>query len=128
MTFQEFLNSIQTIRIEESRAQTNEYFEAVIAKEGLDALHKILAQYFGPPIKPEGSAPSLKVKYIAAPYGGIRKEQTMYFHKTGDHAECALLWPWGSGARITIKVSQSKEAGSERSFSRFFKKLFSFKF
>jgi len=112
MTFQEFIDQILTIRIEESRAQTNEYFEAVISKEGLDALHKILAEYFGPPLKPEGAAPSLKAKQIAAPYGGIRKEQTMYFRQNGEHAECALLWPWGSGARITIKVSQAKDSGS----------------
>ena len=124
MTFQEFLNSIQTIRIEESRAQTDEYFEAVIAKEGLDALHKILAQYFGSPIKPEGAAPSLNAKRIAAPYGGIRKEQTMYFRKDGDHAECALLWPWGSGARITIKVSQSKGSSSGDGLFGWLKRIF----
>jgi hypothetical protein len=112
MTFQEFIDQIQTIRIEESRAQTDAYFEAVIAKEGLDALHKVLSDYFGPPLKPEGVQPSLKAKQLAAPYGGIRKEQTMYFRQTDEHAECALLWPWGSGARITVKVSQAKDSGS----------------
>ena len=121
MTFQEFLSQVQTIRIEESRAQTEEYFEAVIAKEGLEAMHKILTAYFGPPLKPEGRSPSGEASRRAKPYGGIRKEQTMYFRQDGDLAECALLWPWGSGARITIKVTQSKSSGSAKGlFGRLF--------
>jgi len=112
MTFQEFLVQIQTIRIEESRAQTDEYFEAVIAKTGLDALHLLLTAYFGPPLKPEGCAPSWEASRRAKPYGGIRKDQTMYFRKDGEHSECALLWPWGSGTRITVKLTQSKGRSS----------------
>ena len=124
MTFQDFLIQIQTIRIEESRAQTEKYFEAVISKANLDPLHKILTAYFGPPLKPEGCSPSGEANRRAKPYGGIRKDQTMYFRRDGDHCECALLWPWGSGARITIKVSQSKSSGSEGSWKDFLKNLF----
>jgi len=113
MTFLDFLAQIQTLRIEESRAHTGEYFEAVIAKDGLEPLHKILTAYFGPPLKPEGHSASWKANRRAKPYGGIRKDQTMYFRQDGDHSECALLWPWGSGTRITIKVSQAKK-GSRR--------------
>lgn len=124
MTFQEFLNQIQTLRIEESRAQTEDYFEAVISKEGLDSLHKILIAYFGPPIKPEGHSPSGEANRRAKPYGGIRKDQTMYFRRDGDQCECALLWPWGSGARITIKVTQSKSSSSKSGWKGFLASLF----
>ncbi len=128
MTFQDFLNQIHSLRIEESRAHTEEYFEAVIDKSGLDSLHKILTAYFGPPLKPAGHVPSWKARRHAKPYGGIRREQTMYFRQDGNHSECALLWPWGSGARITIKVTQAKSPGTGSAWKIFLKKLSSFKF
>ena len=120
MTFQDFIAQIQTLRIEESRAQTEEYFEAVIAKSGLEPLHKLLTAYFGPPLKPEGRSSSWKANQCAKPYGGIRKDQTMYFRQDGDHAECALLWPWGSGTRITIKVTQAKKTGPKKGLLAYF--------
>ena len=113
MTFRDFLARLQALKVEESRAQTEEYFEAVISKDSLDALHTILTAYFGSPLKPEGHAPSGKASRHAEPHGGIRKDQTMYFHQDGDVCEYALLWPWGSGARITLKVIQAKRSGRE---------------
>jgi len=107
MTFQELLAQIQTLKIEESRGQAEEYFEAVISTANLDALHKILTSYFGAPLKPEGVPPSSEAKECAGPYGGIRKDQTMYFRRDGEYSECALLWPWGSGNRVTMKVIRS---------------------
>ena len=126
MTFQDFLVQIQTIKIDESRSQTEEYFEAVISQAGLGPLHKILTAYFGPPLKPEGHLPSDEANRHAKLYGGIRKDQTMYFRREGDHSEYALLWPWGSGARITIKVIQSKgPIPAVSGWKSFLKKIFS---
>lgn len=124
MTFPDFLVEIQTLRIEELRAQGEEYFEAVISKADLDPLHKILMAYFGPPLKPEGQLPSGEANRRAESYGGIRKDQTMYFRQDGDHSECALLWPWGNGIRITVKVIQSKSPGPESDGESFLKNLF----
>ncbi|MFH1208105.1 MAG: hypothetical protein V1673_00925 [Candidatus Omnitrophota bacterium] len=124
MTFLDFLVEIQTLRIEELRAQREEYFEAVIAKADLDPLHKILTAYFGPPLKPEGQLPSGEANRRAESYGGIRKDQTMYFRQDGDHSECALLWPWGNGIRITVKVIQSKSFVPESDGKSFLKNLF----
>lgn len=124
MTFKDFLTQIQTIRIEESRAQTEEYFEAVISKPSLDPLHKILEAYFGPPIKPEGCPPSGEASRYAKLYGGIRRDQTMYFRRDGEHSECVLLWPWGSGVRITIKVIRSKSSGPATGLLGFLARFF----
>lgn len=124
MTFQDFLTEIKTLRIEELRAQSEEYFEAVISKTDLNPLHKILTAYFGPPLKPEGQGPSGEANRRAEPYGGIRKDQTMYFRQDGDHSECALLWPWGNGIRITVKISQSQNAVPESDGNGFLKNLF----
>jgi hypothetical protein len=127
MTFQDFLTEIKTLRIEELRAQREEYFEAVISKADLNSLHKILTAYFGPPLKPEGQGPSGEANRRAEPYGGIRKDQTMYFRQDGDHSECALLWPWGNGIRITVKIIQSQSPGPASERKSFLKNLFSCK-
>ena len=125
MTFRDFLARLQALKVEESRSQTEEYFEAVLSKDSLDALHTILKAYFGPPLKPEGHVPSGKASRHAEPHGGIRKDQTMYFHQDGDVCEYALLWPWGSGTRITLKVIQSKSSGRATGLLGFFGTLFS---
>ena len=124
MTFQDFLAEIQTLQIVELRAQKEEYFEAVISKADLGPLHKILTTYFGPPLKPEGQLPSGEANRRAESYGGIRKDQTMYFRQDGDHSECAFLWPWGNGIRITVKVIQSKSSAPENDGKSFLKNLF----
>jgi len=124
MTFQDFLVQLQAIKIEESRAQTEEYFEAVIATDSLAPLHQILTSYFGPALKPEGCSPSGEANRLAKPYGGIRKDQTMYFRRDEEHCEYAFLWPWGSGTRITLKIVQSKSSGVGGDWTGFLQKLF----
>jgi hypothetical protein len=128
MTFRDFLAEIQTLRIEELRVQTEDYLEAVISKAGLDPLHKVLTAYFGSPFKPEGHAPSAKAERHAKPYGGIRKDQTMYFREEGDLCECALLWPWGNGVCITVKIIQSKSSDPENGWKDLLENIFIHKF
>ena len=108
MTFQDLLTQIQALKYEESRGQTADYFEAVISKAALEPLRALLTVYFDAPLKAEGRSPSAESKEQAGPYGGIRDDQTMYFRQDGEYSECALLWPWGSGNRITVKVIRSK--------------------
>lgn len=124
MTFQELLSEVQKLRFEEHRIQSEDYLEGVISKDSLDSLHMVLTAYFGSPLKPEGQSPSGQIQHQAAPFGGIRKDQTMYARQDGAHFEYALLWPWGSGIRITVKVVRSK--GSTQSFGLkvFFENLF----
>jgi hypothetical protein len=124
MTFQDFLAEMQTVKVEESRVRTEDYFEAVVSKAGLASLHKVLTSYFGPPLKPEGHPPCGKASRHAKPYGGIRKEQTMYFRQAEDFVEYAFLWPWGNGVRVTIKVIQSKSFDSGTGWKDFLKNIF----
>jgi len=113
MTFRDFLAKIQTVSLDEIRAHTDEYLEIVISQPSFGPVGKILTDYFGAPLKPVGQAPSGEASRLAEPYGGIRKDQTMYFRSVGDASECALLWPWGSGARITVKITRSKISGAK---------------
>ena len=112
MTFPELLSEVQKLDCAEQRTRTEAYLEAVFAKDTLEPLNKLLGAYFGPPLKPEGRAPSGEASRHAAPHGGIRKDQTMYFRLDGDLSQCALLWPWGSGTRVTVKIIQSENAPS----------------
>ena len=124
MIFQQLLSEIQKLRLEEQRAQTEDYLEAVISKESLDSLHMVLTAYFGPPLKPEGQAPSGQIQQQAAPFGGIRKDQTMYARQEGSHFAYAVLWPWGSGVRITLKVVRSRGSTQAFGLKVFFDNLF----
>lgn len=124
MIFAELLTQVQKLKCEEQRVQTVDYLEVVMAKEGLESLHRVLEAYFGAPFKPEGHAPSREASQFAAPYGGIRKEQTMYFRQTGGVEECAFLWPWGSGTRITVKLILASSSGVEEKGKGFWSSLF----
>lgn len=124
MTFSELLAEIQKLRREEQRSLTEDYLEIVVSKDGLDPLNKVLAGYFGSPLKPEGSAPSGEANRHAKPYGGIRKDQTLYFRQAEGYSEYAFLWPWGSGTRITIKILRSRSPSPSMSPLGFLAKLF----
>ena len=108
MIFTELLAEVQKLERQEKRAHSDDYFEIVIVRDSLDPLHKILTAYFGAPLKPEGDTPSGEANRRAKAHGGIRKDQAMYFRQDGDLAECVLLWPWGSGSRITVKIIRSR--------------------
>lgn len=104
MTFEEFLCEVKNIRCQETRAWTDKYCEVVVASADLEAMAVVLQSYFGPPLKPKGERPSKEANAFAEPYGGIFDSQTMYFHKNGQGSELALLWPWGSGLSVTVKI------------------------
>ena len=123
MTFAELLTEVQKLKHEEQRSQTEEYLEIVVSRESLEPLLQILTAYFGQPFKPEGALPLGAAEQRAKPYGGIRKDQTMYFRQDEDHFECALLWPWGNGTRITVKIIQSKRPASGGLWSGFWDNL-----
>ena len=127
MTFPELLVEVQKLKREEQRTHAADYLEVVIAKEGLEPMNRVLTAYFGLPLKPEGRAPSGEASRHAEPYGGIRKDQTMYFRRDGDLSECAFLWPWGSGTRVTVKILQAKYSDPKGGWKDFWAGLFTSK-
>lgn len=104
MTFKELLSEVAKIKCRETRVRTDNALEVVIAKSDLGSLTAVLESYFGPALKPAGTQPSREANRYAEPYGGIRRDQTMYFRKQEGGAEIALLWPWGSGDVLTVKI------------------------
>ena len=104
MTFDDLLIKLKEITHEELRQHEENYLELVFAKTDLGTVTSELNAYFGGPLKPEGEKPSKEAAQYSAPYGGILQGQTMYYHVKDQGAEAALLWPWGSGMSVTVKV------------------------
>ena len=104
MTFEELLGKIKKIKCDELRNVEDNYLEVVIAKSEVEPMTSVLQSFFGSPLKPEGEAPSGDANKASRAYGGIRRDQTMYHHKSATYSEVALLWPWGDGMLVTVKV------------------------
>lgn len=107
MTFPEFLEELNKIQCQEKRTQTPNYVEVVVAKPYWEALDQVLQNYFGQPLKPKGQNPSREADKCSKPYGGIRRDQTLYFKKNEAESFAALLWPWGNGNLTTLKIIRS---------------------
>jgi hypothetical protein len=127
MDFQQLLSEIKRKPLQELRAHSENYFEAVLSATQLIAAEDVLVSYFGVPLKPAGLSPSGDADRFSKPYGGIRRNQTMYLRKGKDGNEVAFLWPWGDGVLVTLKViaesvPQKAEPEVEKSkFMSFFK-------
>lgn len=107
MDFSDFLNQIKKLQCQEKRASTLEYTELVVAKPHWNEMASVLNAYFGQPLKPQGQNSSRDTDQCAKPYGGVRKDQTLYFKKNETGTYAALLWPWGNGTSVTLKIIRS---------------------
>lgn len=104
MTFEELRTKVKTLKCEEFRVEDSDYIEVVVAKTELAAMLTVLDSCFGPPLKPVGEDPSDEANRYAEPHGGVRDNQTLYYRKNEKGHELALLWPWGSGLSVTVKM------------------------
>ena len=104
MTFEELKDTVKKVPCQEIRAQADHYLEVVVAKANFAALHTVLQTYFGPPLKPQGVAPTGDSDRYAGRYGGVRSEQILYVRPKEKGADVALLWPWGGGSVVTLKL------------------------
>jgi hypothetical protein len=104
MTFEELIDQVQKLNCEEKRALEANYSEVVVTKDVLPSLNAILQTYFGVPFKPLGKSANPEAARYAKPYGGVESNQILYLKKSASSVELALLWPWGSGASVTVKI------------------------
>ena len=108
MNFNELTGALKNIPFDEKRKESDGYFECVLLKQELLHLYPVLEKYFGVPFKPAGVAPSRKAQDYAKQYGGIQKQQTLYYKKHADLSSCAMVWPWNDGSRATVKIAQGR--------------------
>ena len=106
MSFDELVQTLRSIPVDEERQCSEGYLEFVLSSRHLTHLYPILERYFGVPFKPPGVAPTREAEDYVRSYGGIMKHQTLYFLQEEGLANCAMIWPWGDGLRVTVKVAQ----------------------
>ncbi len=106
MTFIELVGQLKKIPCEEIRKESEGYYEFVISGKSFAQLYPVLESYFGVPFKPAGIEPSGKVKDVAKQYGGVEKQQTLYYFQRDGLSNCAMIWPWGDGSQATVKMAQ----------------------
>ena len=105
MSFNGLLKDIRNIKTEEIRSYSEDYVEVVVNKQNLESLCFLLEAYFGFPAKAGGDEPSQEAVNLSQSYGGIRKNQTLYFLRHDDGSNgLAFLWPWGNGELTTAKI------------------------
>ena len=105
MTFVELLDKTKTVSYQELRKDAVDYLELVIPSAASSDLCRVLEEFFGPPFKPAGLNPSKEAEKHASRWGGVQKNQVLYYLEADGVSNCAMLWPWGSGAQITVKIA-----------------------
>lgn len=104
MNFAELLKKIKQLNFGEKRSDTSDYLELVIHRDRMDKLEEILKDYFGPPFKPAGKNPTKEALQHSAQYGGVWKDQTLYYAERDGFASGVMMWPWSDGERTTVKI------------------------
>lgn len=97
----------QAIELELREGCSDTYLEAVLKSDALDACSEVLAKAFGPPKKPFGERPAFDrtLSALIQSKGGIEKGQCLFLRQYADERIAfAALWPWSSGAEITLKL------------------------
>ena len=109
MTFDELKSQIKTCVFDEIRADNNNFFEAVIRKNGLETLTAKLVSIFGPLAWPSENMLSNEMNNIIQNFGGIMPGQSFYFTHIDNFPVFAMLWPWGDKEHITVKVGRKTQ-------------------
>jgi len=104
MTFENLLEQIQSIPCEEKRTREENYCEVVFSKPNMSQVNAVLEACFGPPLKSEGKTPTPEAAQYSKPYGGVQGNQVLYHRKSDNRDEIAMLWPWGNGTSVTLKM------------------------
>jgi len=104
MQFDQLRTEVKGIDFDAVRRDDDHYFEGVIVRDGLAGLAVRLERYLGHPIWPSQSMLSEPVREIISPYGGIREGQELYLLSEENASVFAMLWPWGDGVHITLRL------------------------
>ena len=106
MEFNEIRQGLKEIPFSTLRMDSDNYFEAVIAKNEITRLTEALNKFFGSPAFPSSSKLSFKAQELINGFGGIMPGQTLYFCRQDNPSIFVMLWPWSDGQHITLKCGQ----------------------
>ena len=113
MNYAGLKEQIVKLQPKEVRIDSTEAMEFVMAAGRADEFQAALEKYFGPPLKPKNQKPTSTDKSLASPHGGVRFEQTLFFKEGDGSCSIGLLWPWGNGESITVKIYPDVPAAEE---------------
>ncbi len=90
--------------IDEQREVSDDFIEFVVESNKCQIFDSILKEFLGEPIKKAGEEASSEVQKIADEFGGIQKDQTLYYASKEGQTVIVMYWPWQDGLRTTIKL------------------------
>ncbi len=100
----EILEPILNLEVVEQRGKSEDYFEVVITQNAIPQWTEHLGRHLGPPFKAAGTSPSREAKAVTEAYGGIQKNQTLFYRLFDGMAVVAMFWPWSSNQYSTLKM------------------------
>ncbi len=95
--------ALNNFEFQEVRVESEDYFEAVVNKSELDKMTPTLERFFGKAV-PSMDILSPQAKAKVKELGGVMPGQSLYLKCEGEAIIFAMVWPWGSGTLITIKI------------------------
>ncbi len=102
----------ETFRMEiRPNSQGSEFLEAVMNTKDIELLNSLLKRYLGPAAKERGKEAHLpkEIEECVDSLGGLRKEQSFFYRRDGNHVLYAALWPWQSDpTKITLKCGDNE--------------------
>jgi hypothetical protein len=104
MQFSELKEQIKTVEFETLRFDIDNYFEAVLVRATLEKLNSVLEKTLGLAVWPSKKCLTDEIEKAIASFGGIRGDQMLYFLSDANGIIFAMLWPWGDGNHITLKL------------------------
>ncbi len=108
-SIEELVRTLKNIEHEEIRNESETYLEIVFNTGVMDKIKPVLEDYYGPAFKQAGVKAEPEVNEISKAYGGVQKEQALYYKNSQGISQLAMLWPWQDGKRITIKIIQDHQ-------------------
>ena len=123
MSFEELIEEVRQIKSDHRKIHEKDFFEAVITWKELAPLTQILKKHFGSPFKAADEWPSEEMRKITAPFGGIRTNQTLYYLTKANDFNLAMLWLWGDGMLITVKLIRGIPDKQDEAPQNFWKKI-----
>jgi len=104
MEFNELKSGFKAIGFDSLRADSEDYFEVVVAASELSKFTDRLANVLGAPVWPSKEKLTAEIRGMIDGFGGITSGQTLYFRAQDSGAIFAMLWPWQDGIHITLKI------------------------
>ena len=98
------LGDLTPLVLEEKRRYGEDYVEIVAKQSDWPAWSERLTALLGPAQKPEGKKATAEDERLSGPWGGIQKNQILFFRRVEPDDVLALVWPWGDQERFTLKV------------------------